>query len=128
MTATSTVQVLRSRWLRPAATAVLCVAVAVALAVPATTPVRTAVLVLFFVLGPGLALIGLLRIREPWQELALVIGVSLALDVVVSSAMAYGGDSDSVHVLEILLAIAVVGGLAQLAPRRSGRHSRGVWR
>ena len=85
---------------------------------PAAPPVRTAALLLFFVLGPGLALIGLLRIRDPWQELALVIGVSLAVDVVVSAAMTYAGDRSSVQVLEVLLGITAVGALAQLVPPR----------
>jgi uncharacterized membrane protein len=122
MTMTATGRLLRSRWLRPVVIAVLCAAVAGAVFAPAAPPVRTVVLLLFFVLAPGLALVGLLRIREPWQELALVIGVSLAVDALVAGGLAYAGDGSSTQVLEVLLGIGAVGAVAQLRPRRHGRH------
>ena len=107
--------------LRPAAVAALSV-VAVLTAAAAVDPVvRVIALLLFLIFGPGLALVGLLRLRDVWRELSLVIGVSLALDLVVVSAFAYGGNRSSGIALAVLIGIAVIGAVGQVLRRAPGQ-------
>ena len=119
---------LSSRWLRPAAVLLLVVLALVAAASGAGPGVRVVLLLLFLVAGPGLALVGLLGIAEPWRELSLVIGVSLAIDLVVVSTLAYAGQRAASDALALLIGIAVVGAGVQVAmpalQRRWGRGSR----
>ena len=112
-------------WLRPAIVvllALLAIASTTGMAVPG---VRVVALLLFLVVGPGVALVGLLGIADPWRELALAIGVSLAADLVVVGALAYGGASSSGDALAVLIGIALLGSAAQAiltaVRRRRGR-------
>jgi hypothetical protein len=77
--------------------------------------VRVVALLLFLVFGPGVALVGLLRIGEGWRELTLVIGVSLAVDLMVVTVLAYSGARGSGAALAALIGIAVVAAGAQVA-------------
>jgi hypothetical protein len=80
-------------------------------------------LLLFLVFGPGLALVGLLGMDEPWREAALVIGVSLAVDLVLLTALAYNGGRSAGDGLAVLLGVTVLGAAAQVvlsAVRRRG--------
>ncbi len=113
------------RWWRPVLVVGLGLA---ALVVPGTTAapgVRVVVLLAFLVLGPGLALVGLLDIPDGWRELSLVIGVSLALDLVVVGVLAYAGDGTAGDGLALLIGIAFTGAAVQFVRlRRSGRDRR----
>ncbi|SFP13074.1 hypothetical protein SAMN05660464_2152 [Geodermatophilus dictyosporus] len=111
------------RWWRPVLVVGLGLA---ALVVPGTTAapgVRVVVLLAFLVLGPGLALVGLLDIPDGWRELALAIGVSLALDLVVVAVLAYVGDRTVGHGLLLLAGVTFVGAALQVvALRRRGER------
>ena len=89
---------------------------------------RVGTLLLFLVLAPGLALVGLLGIRDPWREAALVIGVSLAVDLVVVTTLAYTRATRAQEALAVLIVIATLGAGAQLAMpalrERTGSASR----
>jgi uncharacterized membrane protein len=102
-------------WLRPAVAVALTAAVLVAASGLADPAVRTVAVVLFLALAPGLALVGLLRIPDAWRELAMVIGASLALDLVVASAFAYAGERSSGPVLAVLVGLVLLGSGAQCA-------------
>ena len=102
-------------WLRPAVAIGLGVAALVAASDVAAPAVRTVAVVTFLALAPGLALVGLLRIRDVWRELTLVIGASLALDLVVATVFAYAGQRSAGPVLAVLLGIVLAGSVAQLA-------------
>jgi hypothetical protein len=78
-------------------------------------------LVLFLVFGPGLALVGLLRIRDPWREAAFAIGVSLAVDVVVVATLGFAGAERVGTGLGLLVGITGVGAVAQAVGRRARR-------
>jgi hypothetical protein len=100
-------------WLRPGLVVLLGVLGAAAgtgLAVPG---VRVVALLLFLLLGPGVGLVGVLEIGEPWRETALVIGVSLAVDLLVVTALAYYGARTAEDALVLLIGIAGLGAAAQ---------------
>ena len=107
--------------LRPAVVAALSVVAVLAAAAAVDPVVRVIALLLFLIFGPGLALVGLLRLRDVWRELSLVIGVSLALDLVVVSAFVYGGNRSSGTALAVLIGIAVIGAVGQVVRRAHGQ-------
>jgi hypothetical protein len=107
--------------LRPAIVAALSLVAVVAAAAAVDPFVRVIALLLFMIFGPGLALVGLLRLTDVWRELSLVIGVSLALDLVVVTALVYGGNRSSGTALSVLIGIAVIGAVGQVVRRAQGQ-------
>jgi hypothetical protein len=103
-----------NRWLRFGLVVLLAVLAVAASTDVAGPGVRVVALLSFLLAGPGLGLVGLLGIADRWREMALVIGVSLAVDLVVVSALAYGGSRTSGDALAVLIGIALVGAGAQL--------------
>ncbi len=86
-------------------------------------PAFTAPAVLWFVLVcPGMALVHVLRLRDPVAELSLAVALSLALDTLVASAFLYAGRWSPDGTLTVLIAIAAVGAGADLIA--SGRWLR----
>jgi hypothetical protein len=83
------------------------------LAAPDSSPLRTAVVVWFLAVCPGLAAIGLLRLRDPWLAVALVPALSLAIDVIVGGILTYAGLWSAAAAIIVLVAISVSGALAQ---------------
>ena len=83
--------------------------------VAATGPstLRTVLVVWFLAVCPGLAAVGLLRLRDPWLEVALVPALSFAIDVIVSGILSYAGLWSAATAIIILAAISVSGALAQ---------------
>ena len=98
------------------ASALLVVALAVdAMALFAgPSDVRTLLVAVFLLLGPGLGLVGLLGIEDPWQLLTLAFGVSVALDTAVALLLIYVVGWYPGMGLAVLLAISIAGALAQL--------------
>lgn len=94
---------------------VLGCALAVAVAVPLGEPSagRTMLVAAFFLLGPGLALVGLLEIEDPWTLLALAFGLSVALDTAVALVLVYITGWEPSVGLAVLLALSMAGALAQ---------------
>ncbi|HWU06316.1 MAG TPA: hypothetical protein VN520_08010 [Streptomyces sp.] len=93
----------------------------VALTVPgmsAPSAVRVIVLLAFLIVGPGLALVGLLDIPDPWRESSLVIGVSLALDVLVIGLLTYAGNRTAGDGIAVLTGVAFVGAAVQFVRLR----------
>jgi hypothetical protein len=110
-------------WWRPALAVLLGLLALAATTDVADPAVRVVALLLFLVFGPGLALVGLLGMDEPWREAALVIGVSLAVDLVLLTALAYNGGRSAGDGLAVLLGVTVLGAAAQVvlsAVRRRG--------
>jgi hypothetical protein len=109
-------------WWRPALVVGLSFAALIVPRVAAAPGVRVVVLLVFLVLGPGLALVGLLDIPDGWREMSLVIGVSLALDVVVVGVLTYAGDGTASDGLARLAGSALAGAAVQSV--RPGRRRR----
>jgi hypothetical protein len=74
---------------------------------------RTAQVVWFLAVCPGLAIVGLLRLRDPWLEAALVPALSFSIDVIVGGVLAYSGLWSASTAILILIVISVSGALAQ---------------
>jgi hypothetical protein len=107
-------------WLRPVIIGALSLVALIAVEAAIDPFARVVALLLFMIFGPGLALVGLLGIRDVWRELSLIIGVSLALDLVVVSALVYGGIRSSEAALVVLVGIAVAGAVGQFVSRARG--------
>jgi uncharacterized membrane protein len=105
------------RWLAPAIVAASVAAAAVALAIGGGSPLRTALALWFLLLCPGLAVGPLLPIRDTWAMLALVLGLSVAIDTVVVSALMYAGAWSTPVIFSALAAMSLAGAAAQLAWR-----------
>ena len=81
--------------------------------VGAGNPFRSIVVIGFLLLGPGLAVVPLLRIPA-WPRLTLAIGLSLAVDILVSTGMTYAGIWSPDGILAMLVLISLIGAVAQL--------------
>jgi hypothetical protein len=101
------------RW-EPWLVLLLCVLVLLQrFAAQGASPVRALLVVAFFAVAPGLAVVGLLRLADPWLRAALVFGLSLSIDAVVGGILSYAGLWSPVAGLLILVAISVVGAAGQ---------------
>jgi hypothetical protein len=95
-------------------------AIALALAAGADTlweapaPLRPAVVLLFLAVGPGLALVGILGLDDPLEELMLVIGASLVLDLLVAEALVLAGAWSAEACIQLLIAVAIGGAIAHM--------------
>src|SRR3954451_7845689 len=82
------------------------------------SPARTLLVVCFLAIAPGLALVGLLRLCDPWLQGALVPALSLSLDAIVGGVLSYTGLWSPAAAVLILVALSVIGALGQgLGPR-----------
>lgn len=75
---------------------------------------RVGVVLLFLTVGPGLALVGLLHVQDPLEELLLVVGVSLVLDLLVAESLVLGSAFSPDTCMPMLMAIAIGGALAHV--------------
>jgi hypothetical protein len=83
------------------------------------SPLRTLLVVWFLAVAPGLAVVGLLRLRDPWLEVALVPALSLSIDVIVGGILSYTRLWSPAAGILILVAISVAGAFVQdVVPRR----------
>jgi hypothetical protein len=103
----------------PIVAAAALAAAAVAFA-GAPEPLRAPVVLAFLALGPGMAFVPLLGLRDPVAELTLGLGVSLALDLVVAATMLYAGAWSPPASLAVLAGLAL-GGAALQYGRSRGR-------
>ena len=107
-----------SQKLRPVLVVASVGALALVAAAGAGSPLRPLVAAWFLLTAPGLALAPLLRLRDAWGELALVLSLSVALDIVVATALMYAGAWSPALIVSVLAAVSLVGAALQL---RSGR-------
>jgi hypothetical protein len=97
-------------------------AVALAAAVGGTSPVRTALVVWFFVTCPGMAIARLVDLRDGFGEAAVGIGLSLSIGLTVALALVYVGAFSGAVVFVVLAVLAVGASLAALARERGTRR------
>jgi hypothetical protein len=105
--------------LRP--TAVLAVAAAAEIAVlssPRDALGRAAVL-LFLLVGPGAALVPLLRLDDGMGELLLMVALSVVLDLLVATTLVLTRAWSPTAAMGVLLTVAAGGAIAQVV--RAGR-------
>jgi hypothetical protein len=72
-------------------------------------PVRGVVAVAWFLVVPGLAWVRALPVDDPVERFAVVIGLSLALDVLAAEATVYVGLAGVFPAVVLLLAISALG-------------------
>lgn len=103
----------RRHWL--ALTVVIgALAAAAASFAPAPLAIRIPLVLAFAVLGPGAAVVPLIGLRDPLGEFTLAVGVSLAADVAVASAMLYAHAWAPQRGLEILVIVTLAAAGVQL--------------
>ena len=76
-------------------------------------PMRSLFVLPFLAVGPGLALVPLMRL-DGWAGLTLAVGLSLALEALVSTIMIYASIWSPEATLAVLVLVSLVGATAQL--------------
>ena len=77
------------------------------------SPLRLIAVGWFLTVCPGLAIVGLIGLRDPWLALAVVPALSFAVDVFVGGILSYTGLWSPAAGILILVAICVCGAVAQ---------------
>jgi hypothetical protein len=90
-----------------------CVAVALVNWLGAPQPVRTIFVFWFFLTCPGMAVVGLIGIRDRVAEVVLAIALSLALDTGVALVMGLAEVWSPDAGLAVLIGISLVGAVLQ---------------
>ena len=80
-----------------------------------SNPLRLICVLAFLLVGPGLAFVPLLRIGG-WPGWTMAVGLSLALDTVVSTAMIYAGIWSPEATLMVLVMLSLIGAVCQSIP------------
>jgi len=91
-------------WLR-LAVVVLLVLSSITVALDLDSPLRTAVTIAFLAFGPGLAIAGLLALRDPVEQISIAIGASFAIETLVAITLFY------LEVYSYELAFGIVAGI-----------------
>jgi hypothetical protein len=117
----------RAAWLWPAAIIASGSAATVATLLDLHTAARAPLAFWFLLVCPGMALIRLLRLADPWQELTLALALSIALDAMVAGVLVYSGAWSAGAAVAILAGISLAGALGQLWRARPRPSSSGVW-
>lgn len=85
-------------------------------------PVRAAFTLAFLGIGPGLAIVGILRLDDLVAEFSLALAVSLSLDTLLATGMTlFGAWAPATGVL-VMAAITVGGALIQVNQLRQLKH------
>jgi len=79
-----------------------------------TNPLRPIVALWFLLICPGMAFVQLLDYRDTLYEFVLAVSLSLALDLIIASALLYSGLWSPELILSILIALSFIGVLCQL--------------
>jgi uncharacterized membrane protein len=80
-------------------------------------PLRPVLVIPFLLVCPGLALVRRLRLAEWWVELMLAIGVSVAVDTLLATAMVYAGVWSPRLLLAVLVWLGLIAGIEELIRR-----------
>ena len=78
-----------------------------------SSPLRLLAVVWFLTVCPGLAVVGLIGLRDPWLALAVVPALSFALDVFVGGILSYTGLWSPAAAILVLVGLSVTGAVAQ---------------
>lgn len=80
-------------------------------------PARPVLVVPFLLICPGMALVRRFRLAEGWLEFLLAIGVSVAVDTLLATAMAYAGVWSPRLLLAVLVWLSLIAGIEELIRR-----------
>ena len=101
--------------LAPAAVLALSAAAAGAFASGGSGAFRTVLAGLFLLLGPGLAITGLLGLRDPLTELQLAVAASLTVDLLVAETLVLLDAWSVDAAMAALVSLAAAGACVRLA-------------
>jgi len=93
--------------------------------VPSLDTIRAAVTLAFMAAGPGMALMGLLRLDDLLLELSLALALSLVLETIVAMAMLllkHWAPSGGLIVLEVVAMIGAVAQASQVTRLKQRKH------
>ena len=107
-------------WRPPVVLLLSTAAVSADLVTHGATPARTLAAVCFLAVAPGLGLVGLLRLSDPWLEAALVPALSLSIAAIVGGVLSYTGSWSPTAAMAILVALSLLGASGQMLLRRVG--------
>jgi hypothetical protein len=112
--------VIARRLLPPGVILLSTAAMLLAFAAGGAASTRTLLVVWFLAFCPGWGVIGVVRLADPWLEVATATALSLAIDVLVSATLSYSGLWSPTAALLILAVVSVSGAMVQvwLAERR----------
>jgi hypothetical protein len=108
-------------WGPPVVLLLSMAAMSAGLVADGASPARTLMAVCFLAIAPGLSLVGLLGLSDPWLEAALVPAVSLSLDAIVGGVLSYTGAWSTTTAMLVLVVVSVLGAFGQLLLRRTTR-------
>jgi hypothetical protein len=100
--------------LKPLVVVLSLVALVTVVVAGAGAPLQPLVACWFLLVCPGLALAPLLDLEDPWDELGVALGISVALDIVLATALMYAGAWSPALVVGLLAVISLAGAAAQL--------------
>ena len=103
-------------WAWPAAILLSAAGAGVASAAAVPAAIRAPVVLWFLLACPGMAYVRLLRLRDELAEWMLAVALSLALDLLVASAMLYAGSWAPDRILLVIIGLSAVGALLQVVP------------
>jgi hypothetical protein len=109
------------RWGPPLVLLLSTLAMLFGVAADGSSPARTLLVICFLAIAPGLAVVGLMRLDDPWLEAALVPALSLSIDAIVGGVMSYTGLWSPAASILILVVLSVVGAFGQDLLRRELR-------
>ena len=101
------------RWVPPVVLVFATLAMVEGVATHGPSPLRTLLVVCFLAIAPGLAVVGLLRLSDPWLEAALVPALSLSIDAIVAGVLSYTGLWSPAAAILILVGLSVIGAFGQ---------------
>lgn len=94
---------------------VLLLAAIAAIVTEAPQPLRAVAVLSFLVLCPGMAFVGLLRLKDSWAEWTLAIALSLAIDALVAIFILYVGLWSPTWIFMVIAILTLAGVLFQFA-------------
>jgi uncharacterized membrane protein len=81
------------------------------------SPLRPWLVVPFLLVCPGMVLVHRLRLDEWWVELLLAVGISIAVDTLLATAMVYAGVWSPKLLLGVLVWLSLIAGIEELIRR-----------
>ena len=103
-----------SNWLWPVLLVLSALATWIVYALLPGSALRPLIVLWFFVICPGMALVRLLRLRNVLAEYTLAVATSLTLETLVASIQLYAHHWSPTITVSILIGICMVGALLQL--------------
>lgn len=113
---------LPARLLWPTASSLWMIGAGIAVVAAPASPLRAVLLLSFLLLGPGLALVRLLRIGDFVMELTLALALGIVLSTLVSGTMAYAGHWVPMLGLAVLMCITLAANSVEELRFRAARR------